>query len=184
MLKNITKDLNNLKPKIIENSDIELKDLYEPLSKVETNIRSIDKNSKKSIMSIEFLKEEINSKNNQIFLLKNELEQKQYDEVKIYKKILLILDQIDNIYKFANQIENQELVDSLNIVLKIVRKEIVEIGLEEVKSMGELFNPSIHKCITKVDDSTKQSNEIVSVIEAGYKLNGNVLRPASVIITK
>lgn len=184
MLKDISRELGNLKIKKIENIDEDLNDLYEPLCKVENNIKSINRNSKKSIMSIEFLREEIDSKNDEIFSLKKEIQKKQEKEIKIYKKIILILDQIDSIQRFAEQIEDKDLINSLELVSKVVRKEMDQIGLEEIRCMGELFNPDVHKCVTLVEDSSKQSNEIISVIETGYKLDGNVLRVASVIIAK
>ena len=59
-----------------------------------------------------------------------------------------------------------------------------EINLIEIKSIGELFNPELHKCIAVEESNSKESNEIVSVIEKGYMLGGKVIRPASVVIVK
>ena len=59
-----------------------------------------------------------------------------------------------------------------------------EINLIEIKSIGELFNPELHKCIAIEENNSKESNEIVNVIEKGYMLGGKVIRPASVVIVK
>ena len=184
MLKDISRDLANLKKKKIEDIYEDLSDLYEPLCKVENDIKSINRNSKKSIISIESLREELESKNNEIFSLKKVIQEKQEEEIKIYKKIILMLDQIDNIHRFAEQTKDKDLINSLEVVSKVIRKEMDQIGLEEIRSKGELFNPNVHKCVTLVEDASKQANEIMSVIETGYKLNGKVLRTASVIIAK
>ena len=162
----------------------ELNDITVALRKIRRDIRLINKNTKKNILSIEALKEEITNNNEQVFRLKKELEQKSFDEVKIYKKILTILDQMDKVYKFANQLENEALIDNMNGVEKVIRKEISEINLCEINPLGELFNPDIHRCISKVEDSSKEHDEIISVIERGYILKGKVLRPALVIIAK
>lgn len=162
----------------------EIANLYEALSKVQKEIRLISKNSKKSIMSIDSLTEEIKENKDQSFKLKKELEETKFKEVRIYKKIIIILDQIDNMYKFAKQLENQEFIDCLNVIKKSIRKEISEIDLIEIRAYGELFNAEIHKCVGIEEDNTKEDNEIISVIENGYTLNGKVLRPASVIISK
>lgn len=59
-----------------------------------------------------------------------------------------------------------------------------EINLVEIKSMGELFNPELHKCIAVEEDDLKESKEIIDVIEKGYMLRGKVIRVASVVIAK
>ena len=59
-----------------------------------------------------------------------------------------------------------------------------EINLLEIKSIGELFNPELHKCIAVEENNSKESKEIVSVIEKGYMLRGKVIRAASVVIAK
>lgn len=162
----------------------ELKDVCESLRKMRRDIRLINKNTKKYILSIEALKKEISNNNEQVFRLKKELEEKNFDEVKIYKKLLTILDQLDNVYKFAHQMENKDLIDNLNGIKKVIRKEISEINLCEINPLGELFNSDIHRCISKIEDDSKKHDEIISVIETGYILKGKVLRPALVIIAK
>lgn len=162
----------------------EIESLSKILSSVQEDIRLISKNSKRSIMSIDSLSEEIRNNKDQNFKLKNELEETKFKEVKIYKKIIIVLDQIDNMYKFAKQMENKEFIDCLNVIKKSIRKEMSEIDLVEIMAKGELFNAEIHKCIGIEEDDSKEENEIVSVIENGYTLNGKVLRPASVIISK
>lgn len=177
-------DISDLKHEDINTDNIDLHSLNETLLKIKKDIKSINKNSQISVISINLLKEELSSNNEQIFRLKKELEKKQFDEIKIYKKILIILDQLDNIYKFASLIDNEDLIKNLNMIRKIIRKEIEEINLCEINSVDELFNPNVHRCIGIEENNLKQHNEIISVTETGYILNGKVLRPASVIISK
>ena len=60
--------------KNLDNEEISMKDFYEMMNKMKNDIRSINKNSKKSIMSIESLKEDINKNKEQNFKLKKQLE--------------------------------------------------------------------------------------------------------------
>lgn len=183
MLNELISDLKNLNYK---NLDYEEGDegFDVTLSKIETGINSINKNTKKSIMSIDLIKEELELKNNEIFKLNNEIKNYKTNNIKIYKKILLILDQIDYIYSYAEKSENDNLLNSLKMIKKIINKEIADIGLVEIKATNELFNPKIHRCISTIEDKNRKNNEIVSVIENGYMLNGEVLRVASVIVVK
>ena len=170
--------------KEFENSSTQLQELYEMISSIENNMKCINKNSKKSIMSIESLKEELIVNKEQNFKLKRELEEKKFQEVKIYKKILILLDQIDLLFGLAKRTENKELLECLVMIRKIIEKEMVEIKLVEIRARGSLFNSEIHKCIGVEESKQYEDNEIISVIKRGYTLDGKVLRPATVIISK
>lgn len=159
-------------------------DLIQVIMNMKSDLRIINKNSKKSIMSIESLKEDLNKNNKENFKLKKEIEERKSNEIKIYKKMILILDQIDSFEKIIADLDNEQFSYSLDIMKKIISKEISEINLVEIKSMGELFNPELHKCVAVEEDILKESKEIIGVIEKGYMLGGKVIRPASVIIVR
>lgn len=161
-----------------------MEDLIQVIMNMKSDLRIINKNSKKSIMSIESLKEDLNKNNKENFKLKKEIEERKNNEIKIYRKIILILDQIDSFYKIIADLDNKEFSYNLDIMKKIISKEVSEINLVEIKSMGEFFNPELHKCIAVEEDILKESKEIIGVIEKGYMLRGKVIRPASVIIAR
>lgn len=161
-----------------------IKDLAEVIMNMKSDLRIINKNSKKSIMSIESLKEDLYKNNKENFKLKKEIEERKSNEIKIYRKIILILDQIDSFEKVIADLDNKEFSYSLDIMKKIISKEMSEINLVEIKSMGEFFNPELHKCVAVEEDILKESKEIIGVIKKGYMLRGKVIRPASVIIAR
>ena len=170
--------------KNLDNENIDVTYLYESINKMKNDLKNINKNSKKSIMSIESLKEEINKNSEKNFKLKKELEEKRFNEIKIYKKIIIILDLIDKICDAAINLEDEEFINDLEVIKKVIKKEINEINLMEIKSLGELFNPELQKCLAVEKNKSKVENQIISVVEKGYMLNGRVIRPASVIIVK
>ena len=112
------------------------------------------------------------------------MEEKRFNEIKIYKKIIIILDLIDKICDAAINLEDEEFISDLEVIKKVIKKEINEINLMEIKSLGELFNPELHRCLAVEKNKSKVENQIISVVEKGYMLNGRVIRPASVIIVK
>lgn len=164
--------------------ELDMEDLLQVMMNMKSDLKIINKNSKKSIMSIESLKEDINKNNKENFKLKKEIEERKTNEMKIYRKIILILDQIDSFYKFIDSLESEDFSYNLEMMRKIIKKEMSEINLVEIKSIGELFNPELHKCIAVEEDISKESKEIIGVVEKGYMLRGKVLRSASVIIAR
>ncbi|TCT15998.1 molecular chaperone GrpE [Natranaerovirga pectinivora] len=180
----LQEELKKFKKKSININEQPLNDLYEPLMQVENKISNIDKISKKNTITMELLREELEGKNSKINSLKRELANEENKGQKFAKKVLIILDQIDSIYRFAIQSQNEALINNLNSVMKIIRKELRELSFEEIPTVGEIFNSELHECIEAVDDNEKNKYEIIDVIKKGYTLNGKVIRTAAVIAVK
>ena len=79
----------------------------------------------------------------------------------------------DNAYKGLSVIQSQ-----LEEVLK-------KHGLEKITAnIGDIFNPAHHEAIALVDGNGKPEGTVAEVMEKGYTLNGKVLKPARVTVTK
>lgn len=55
-------------------------------------------------------------------------------------------------------------------------------GVEEIKAMGEKFNPELHEAIEKVEGKGKEG-QVVEEVQKGYLLNGRVIRPSKVKVS-
>jgi len=104
---------------------------------------------------------------------------------------------ISDYYKFANQgliLEILMVLDSFEGALKHEKNEAIEQlynqlknilknqGLEEIKAIGEKFNPEFHESVGEVKG--KKPGFIVKEVQKGYKLNNKVIRPSRVKISK
>jgi len=76
------------------------------------------------------------------------------------------------------------------IQIKIQFQDFLKsLGVEEIKSIGEKFDPKFHESVEEVEpasptDKGIKSGIIVEEIQKGYKSNGRLLRPAKVKISK
>jgi len=71
-------------------------------------------------------------------------------------------------------------------VLKIVQqleKVLLEMGIEKIKTVGEKFDFQHHEAVEMVDGEG-ESGKIIEEVQAGYKLNNRVIRPAKVKVIK
>jgi molecular chaperone GrpE len=57
-------------------------------------------------------------------------------------------------------------------------------GIEEIPALSQKFNPSLHEAIAQVEATGQESDTVVEVLEKGYLLNGQLLRPSKVKVTK
>ncbi|MEI7742080.1 MAG: nucleotide exchange factor GrpE [bacterium] len=61
---------------------------------------------------------------------------------------------------------------------------LIELGIEKIKTVGVVFDPSMHESIGVRHEDGKEAHVILEERRAGYKMQGKVLRPARVIINE
>ena len=50
--------------------------------------------------------------------------------------------------------------------------------------MGEPFDPQLHQAMSIQENPEVEPNTVIGVMQKGYTLNGRVLRPAMVMVSK
>lgn len=79
--------------------------------------------------------------------------------------------------------EARAVADGVAMVLEQFKSALSRHGLREVNPAGAAFDPNQHECIAHQPDATVPEEKVISVVRAGYTLNGRLLRPASVIVS-
>jgi len=102
--------------------------------------------------------------------------------------ILKVLPILDN-FEAAERVIPENLQEDGNVKgLLMIRAQIRDFlknqGLEEIKSIGESFDPNFHEVVEQVEMKDKASGVIVEEIQKGYKINSRLLRPAKVKVIK
>ena len=64
-----------------------------------------------------------------------------------------------------------------------LKKSLSEQGLEELLPDGETFDPNLHECISHQPSDEVAENHVIETVRAGYRLNGRLVRAASVIVS-
>jgi len=67
-------------------------------------------------------------------------------------------------------------------VLQKLSKVLEEMGVQKIEAIGKEFDPNFHEAIREVPGET--DGTIVDEVQIGYQINGKVIRPSQVIISK
>ena len=95
-----------------------------------------------------------------------------------------LLSPIDNLTR-ALQHSEEEIPRSLTeLVLKEILQALSNNNVEEIDPLGDKFDPNFHEALSIKEDKSKQPEEILEVVQKGYKIQERVLRPALVIVNK
>ncbi len=100
-------------------------------------------------------------------------------------KILPVLDNFDvAAKKLPESLKDEENVKGILQIKTQLQDFLKSQGLEEIKTMGEKFDPNFHETVGEVEIKDKESGIIIEEIQKGYKINGRLLRPAKIKVTK
>ena len=98
----------------------------------------------------------------------------------IIEVILPILDNLENAAKVETSDENYK--KGIELVLKQFQDVLKSKGVEEIKALGETFDPELHEAVSSVQDDSKGEKEIVQEYRKGYKIGHKVIRHSMVVV--
>lgn len=105
--------------------------------------------------------------------------------VEILRTYLDVLDDLERALKnMPEEIASSSWSGGLELILQKLDKLLEKEGVEEIDAEGKAFNPDIHEAISVEENSDKESEEIIEVVQKGYKLGERVIRPARVRVAK
>ena len=96
----------------------------------------------------------------------------------VYNNLTLSLQHVpdsDDARKWASGIEQ---------ISKLFLQALQEHGVEQIKTVGEKFNPELHEAVSTKEDTKSDSEVILEEVTPGYKLKDSVLTAAQVIVAK
>ena len=83
--------------------------------------------------------------------------------------------------EFGKQYQNWQ--TGINGILMQLDKTLGDLGVKKIEALGKKFDPNFHEAIREVE-SEADYGVIVDEVQTGYELNGKVVRPSQVIISK
>ncbi|KAB2825605.1 nucleotide exchange factor GrpE [Aliivibrio finisterrensis] len=76
------------------------------------------------------------------------------------------------------------LLEGVELTLQTFISTIEKFGLTVINPVGEAFNPELHQAIGMQASPDHESNTVMIVMQKGYTLNEQVLRPAMVMVAQ
>ena len=91
-----------------------------------------------------------------------------------------LLPVLDNLGRAVGCEDPKALADGLALILKSFDEGLAKLGIEEIKAVGETFDPERHYAVLHVEDENYGENEVVEVLQKGYIRGDKVIRYAVV----
>jgi molecular chaperone GrpE len=99
---------------------------------------------------------------------------------KLAKELLPALDSLDR--ALAGAAEDDPLLDGVRLVRSELTSALERVGIEAFAPLGEAFDPNTQEAVAQQPVAGAQSGTVAEVYQTGYRMNGNVIRPARVLV--
>ena len=76
------------------------------------------------------------------------------------------------------------IAEGVELTLKSFLDALRKFNIAVVDPQGEPFDPNLHQAMTMVENSDVEPNTVLEVMQRGYTLNGRLVRPAMVVVSK
>ena len=100
-----------------------------------------------------------------------------------------LLAVVDNLERALEATAGQDeavkpVTEGVELTLKSFLDALRKFNVEAVDPQGEPFDPNLHQAMSMVENSEVEPNSVIAVMQKGYTLNGRLLRPAMVMVSK
>ena len=108
-----------------------------------------------------------------------------YSNTDLILKILPIVDDLERGEKaLPEDLKNNQFVKGILQIKNHFQDFLKSQGVEEIKTVGEKFDPNFQEVVEEVAANEKESGIVITEVQRGYLIHGKVLRPAKVKVSK
>ncbi len=105
---------------------------------------------------------------------------------KFAKELLTVLDSLELGIQAASS-DHPEVVklrEGSELTKKQLESVFSKFNIEVIDPLGQPFNPELHQAMSTQPSSDVEPNTVINVFQKGYLLNGRLIRPAMVVVSK
>jgi molecular chaperone GrpE len=76
------------------------------------------------------------------------------------------------------------LLEGIEMIARLFRSVLEKAGVRPMEALGQPFDPAYHQAVAQVETSQGDAGLVVEEIQKGYLIEGRVLRPAMVKVSR
>ena len=101
-------------------------------------------------------------------------------------ELLPVVDNLERALESASGGEEaiKPIAEGVELTLKSFLDALRKFNIETVDPQGEPFDPNLHQAMSMVENPEVEPNTVIAVMQKGYTLNGRLVRPAMVMVSK
>jgi molecular chaperone GrpE len=106
-------------------------------------------------------------------------------KAELARELLPVIDNLERALETrAEPSAHEALVKGVALVHEELRGRLQSAGVEAFDPTGEAFDPQLHEALSTQPAEGTEPGVVVETLSKGYRLNGQVLRPAKVVVSR
>ncbi len=114
---------------------------------------------------------------------RSEEERKEYAHYTLTALIVNYLPVLDDLSRALESVDadiaDRDWVEGILMVERKFRSVLESSGVQSIAAEGQIFDPAMHEAIAH---ASGPDGQVVAVVQAGYVLDGKIIRPARVVV--
>lgn len=101
-------------------------------------------------------------------------------------ELLPVVDNLERAIEMTDK-DNEavkSLLEGVEMTHKSFLSTIEKFGLVLIDPQGEAFDPELHQAMSMQESADHAPNTVMAVMQKGYQINGRLLRPAMVMVSR
>jgi molecular chaperone GrpE len=104
-------------------------------------------------------------------------------KAELARELVPVIDNLERALASSSS-DSDALAQGVSMVLEELRAKLAAAGVEAFDPKGEPFDPQLHEALSAQPAQNTEAGIVIETIEKGYRLNGQVLRPARVVVSR
>jgi len=105
---------------------------------------------------------------------------------KMTGELLAVVDNLERALQSADVADesSKALREGVEMTLSSFVSTLAKFNIEQLDPEGAPFDPQQHQAMSMIENPDVEPNTVVAVLQKGYSLNGRLVRPAMVMVSK
>jgi molecular chaperone GrpE len=98
----------------------------------------------------------------------------------VVRELLPVIDNFERALKHVpDNLKNNDYIKGVQGVVKQFEKFLSDLGVERIKTAGEVFDPRLHEAVS-MEDGDGMTEIVSEELQSGYKIGNDIIRHAMV----
>ena len=117
---------------------------------------------------------------------RDQAEYRKFANESLIKELLPVVDDLERAVQSAPDSSGplHAICQGVSLTLENILKVLENFHVQQIMAMGEPFDPNFHEAVMQENDAEHPDNTVIREFQKGYLLNGRLLRPSMVAVSK
>ena len=159
-------------------------------SELEARVGRLEAELKERVAEVEALNDRLLRLHAEFENYKKRMARERSEFVKFANEALIleflpVLDSLERALATARSAaEAQAVAEGLEIMLRLFQTTLEKVGVKVIEALEREFDPNLHQAAAQVESPDGRDNIVMEEVRKGYLLEGRLLRPSMVKVSK